>query len=356
MKDGWGGAFYYHLACILEKKKGLFSPLLKSLSEIYRVYLSLRPSPSETLSLPLKVISVGNLTWGGTGKTPFVKYLAERLGEEKKVGIITTGFGGLKRMGIFSNGKKVFSSWQEGGDETHLLAENLPGIPVAFGRDRYALSLMLYRLWNLEVVVLDDAFQYRKIKKDVEFLLLDARRPLGEGRLIPYGNLRETWQAIGRADAVILTKCNSPYIDEETIEFLKKAFPSLPFLRVYHHPLFFEGSQGRYPSSWIGGREIVTLSSIGDPVYFEETLKIMGGEIIHSLRFPDHYPYQEEELEILLGAVSREGISIITTEKDYLRIPPSVWDKFPLYYLKVDLSFLEGEEILWEILKEKGIF
>ena len=352
MKDvNWELRLSYALLQI--KKHLLFSHLLKFLSQLYQLA---RLFPVQSKKLDAKVISVGNIVCGGTGKTPFVEYLVNLLKEKVKgLGLVTSGYGGNKRIGIFTDGRRRYFSWKEGGDETELLAKKVRGVPIGFGKNRLAVIELLENLFDTKIIILDDGFQYREIEKDMEILLIDARKPLGDGYFIPYGYLRDSWRSIKRADLVVITKFDSLFIDRETLAFLKKKFSHIPFLWSYHSPESLWRGKEKIDLSFLYDREIISLCAIGDPGYFEETLEKLGAKIKKRLRFPDHYPFHKKEIEPLLKNTVRKKEIIVTTEKDYLKIPESIKNIFPIYFLEVKIKFYEGEEKLWEKLKEKGI-
>ncbi|MCD6521676.1 tetraacyldisaccharide 4'-kinase [Candidatus Calescamantes bacterium] len=351
MKDAnWELLLSYALLQI--KEHLLFSHFLKFLSRLYPLT---KLFPVQSKKLNVKVISVGNIVCGGTGKTPFVEYLVNLLkGKVQGLGLVTSGYGGSKRIGIFTDGRRRYFSWKEGGDETELLAKKVKGVPIGFGKNRLAVIELLENLFDTKIIILDDGFQYRGIEKDMEILLIDARKPFGDGYFIPYGYLRDSWRSIKRADLVVITKFDSLSIDRETIAFLKKKFPHIPFLWSYHSPQCLWKGKEKIDLSFLYDREIISLCAIGDPEYFEETLERLGAKIEKRLRFPDHYPFHEKEIETLLKNTVKKKI-IITTEKDYLKIPESIKKSFPIYFLEVKMKFYEGEEKLWEKLKEKGI-
>ncbi len=333
-------------------------PGLTFLSYLYYLSWLLKRKKKIKEPLPFKVIGVGNLTWGGTGKTPFVEYLASRLKPRVKIGVVTTGYGATRKKGLL--GKEEISplSWQEIGDETFLLKEKLPDLPLSFGRNRRLASLMLHKAFRTECIILDDAFQYRRMQKDLEILLIDATDPLGNNYLIPRGKLREPYYAMQRADLVIFTKSNSQKVKRETISSLQEKFPRIPFLKGFHRAKFLqkktlpESKSERLPVEAVRGKKVGIFSGVGDPHYFEETLSLLGAKVERIARFRDHHFYNEDELRETLSFLSQGTDLVITTEKDALKLPEKGLGNFPVYSLVVEFAFLEGEEILAEKLRK----
>jgi tetraacyldisaccharide 4'-kinase len=192
-------------------------PLLTTLSFPYGLAHQLRLQAYHmrwvaVRQLPCRVISIGNLTLGGTGKTPVVEVVAGLLRREGiRVCVLSRGYGGRAQSGItvVSDGKRCLVSPEVAGDEPVLLAEHLADVPVIVGKDRYAAGMLAVESFGVDAIVLDDGFQHVQLARDLDILLLDAVRPLGNGRLFPRGDLRERPTAIARADAIVLTRCES---------------------------------------------------------------------------------------------------------------------------------------------------
>ena len=345
---------YPLLLKILRDEVKWFLPGLQFLSYLNYLHWFLRKKEGVEESLPFKVIGVGNLTWGGTGKTPFVEYLARKLINHTKVGVVTTGYRASKRVGLLGKDRIGALTWKDIGDESFLLKEKLPDIPLAFSRNRRLASFMLYRAFQTECVVLDDAFQYMGMKKDLEILLIDSTEPLGNRYLIPRGKLREPYYAVSRADLLIFTKCNSGRINKKEISFIQKNFSQIPSLKGFYKPKFLRRRDNNeiLPLVTIKGKRIGVLSALGDPYYFEETLCMLGAKIERIARFQDHHFYTREEVRKFLSFLSRGTELIITTEKDILKLPPEELFLFPVYSLVIEFKFMEGEEKLEEKLRK----
>ena len=266
------------------------------------------------------VISVGNLTVGGTGKTPATAMLARYfIARGKKVVVLSRGYGGsLKgKAGIVSDGTTLFLSAEEAGDEPCLLASTVPGLAVVVGADRYRAGLFAMERLAPDIFILDDGFQHLRLKRDLNILLLDSHRPFSNGRTLPAGFLREPVSAAQRADIVIYTRCNR---GEEPAYF-----PEKPACRAFHHligavPL---GGGTMRPLTDFEAMRGVAFAGIADPVPFFHDLEEEGLTLAARLSFPDHCRYGEEEMaKILNASVSFGADYLVTTEKDGVKLGP----------------------------------
>ena len=245
--------------------------------------------------LPCKVISIGNLTVGGTGKTPMSMYVAASVKQMGyKVAMVSRGYGGKaeKEGGIVSDGKTLYMGSEQAGDEAFLMAGRLEGIPVLVGKDRYASGRMAIREFGSEVLVLDDAFQHRRLMRDMDLVLLDDRKPFGNRNLFPRGRLREPVGEISRGDAVILTRSRGK--GAETISLLKKTAPGIPVFRSSHEPVVRavirrSGDQGA--AARLTGKSVFAFSGIAANTEFQDTVEKLGGHLAGSLSFADHHNY-----------------------------------------------------------------
>jgi tetraacyldisaccharide 4'-kinase len=295
----------------------------------YRGWLAVR-------RLPCRVISIGNLTLGGTGKTPMVEAVAGLLQREGLcVGILSRGYGGTSRAAItvVSDGKRCLVSPDVAGDEPVLLAEHLPGIPVVVGRDRYTAGMLAFERFGVGVIVLDDGFQHVRLARDVNILLLDAARPFGNGQLFPRGNLREPPAALARAHAIVLTHWDPD--NAYPIAALTLPQPAPPVFYSQHVPLDLRGVDTGHilPVISLKGRRILAFCGIGTPEHFRQTLQRLGAEVITCIAFPDHHPFTQSDLEHLVQRAKCYGAEIlVTTEKDGVRLreyrplPGHIWE------------------------------
>jgi len=283
--------------------------------------------------VPIKVISVGNITLGGTGKTPFVIKLAGILNDEMKKGacVLIRGYG-----------------W----DEQAMLKEKMPDLPILVGEDRTRSSRRAIKLYGSEVAILDDGFQHWELRRDLDIVLIDSRRPFGNGRLFPRGVLREPRSALGRADIVVFTKINKKVYDTAILkEDIRRINNSAAFLEAAHTPKYLYDMRKRKTMelSFLKYRRAVLVSSIGDPGYFEETVKDLGANIVEHIVFGDHHNYCQADAERILKRCEERSFDLIlTTEKDavkFRRMNLSLKD-YPLMTLTVEMEITAGREIL----------
>jgi len=292
--------------------------------------------------LPVKVISIGNITLGGTGKSPAVIRLAE---EAVKRGlqpcILTRGYKGRTKETCFvSNGKEILLKPGEAGDEAYLMAEKLKGIPVVKGSKRYEAGL--YALSNLDkkpsLMILDDGFQHIALERDIDVVLIDGTNPFGNEKLFPEGILREPLKAIKRADSIIITK--SDQAGQETLSYIRDKIktinPDLPVYISSHKPSRLINMSGATKElDYLANRKVYAFAGIANTEYFESTINKCGAEIAGFHRYRDHHLYSEKEMDKLKQEAA--GLDIITTEKDLVKLKGfNVPDN--LFALSIDFS------------------
>lgn len=340
---------------------GIFRVGLVFLSGIYFLLTKLRNFLYNLNLLKIKklsvfTISVGNITVGGTGKTPMVSFLAEKFqGQGKKVAILSRGYKRDSSSGIevVSDGLKIKSSVRQGGDEPYLLAKNLPGVAVIVGKNRFSSGNYAIRELKSEVLILDDGFQHRRIARNVDIVLVDSTNPFGNGQLIPRGRLREPPGELKRADILVLTRTDQAEDLETLRETLKKINSQALFLETVHRG---EGwvdfkTRKKVGLEELSGKKALALSSIGRPQAFEETLKSLGVLVVEKARFLDHYWYKKEDLRSVEEKAQAKGAEfILTTQKDAVRIPGDYRAELKIYYLKIKLEITKGEAELKERL------
>ena len=285
--------------------------------------------------LPCRVLSVGNLTLGGTGKTPLVEVIAAWLQERGcRVGVLSRGYGrkGGASIVVASDGAQVLCSPEEAGDEPVLLAEHLPGVPIIVGQDRFAAGMLAVDRFGVDVLVLDDGFQHLSLARDLDILVLDAAHPLGNGRLFPRGDLREPPSALARAGAIIFTRWD-PAIPTPALPHLPS--PTPPLFHSRHEPVDLHGLHDgqTLPLASLRNRRVLAFCGIGAPASFRWMLDALGATVVAFRTFPDHHRYTGPELEALSRlAASVRAEMLITTEKDGIRLrqfpalPCPVWE------------------------------
>jgi tetraacyldisaccharide 4'-kinase len=302
-----------------------------------------------THTLPCKVISVGNITLGGTGKTPFVILVAGMIRNKGyRTAVLSRGYKGKYAgpYGVVSDGERTLLDAVQAGDEPYLLAQKLKGVPVVVGKERWVSGRFVLDRFKPQVIILDDGFQHLALKRDLDILLLDSHHPFGNGKLFPRGELREPLTQMGRADVLILTKAE----EDDNINNLRKRLMNSPkggpLFQVRYHPQEVRvwGEEMGKDSSILEGRKVLAFAGLARPSSFQKTLSILGAEILKFEVFPDHHPYSPGDLERLSGEALRAGAeAMITTEKDMARIrfisPPPL----PLWTLAVGHEF-QGNE------------
>ena len=299
------------------------------------------------------VISVGNLTVGGTGKTPIVVHLARRLtARGRAVAIVSRGYGRLSSgLVVVSAGEKPLVGWEEAGDEPHLAALLTRGVSVVVADDRVAGARYAVEKLGADAILLDDGFQHVRLARDADVLAVDAARPVGNGHLIPGGVLRENPLGARRADLIVVTRCDSKgaRLVERTLGPLA---PAAPLVQTRMRPAeLWDVATGRaVDASEVRERACLALSGIGNPGDFEATLSRMGVRVTEAMAFPDHHRYTERDRALIVREVRSSGAElIVTTEKDAVRL--SAWrSPVPLVALGVEIEILRGDGLLERLL------
>jgi tetraacyldisaccharide 4'-kinase len=280
--------------------------------------------------LPCRVISIGNITVGGTGKTPATVAIAAEAKRRRFLpGILTRGYKGNMRGPCFvSKGHKPLLDEEEAGDEPLLMAEKLKGVPVIKGADRYEAGMFALGSLPLalcpDIFILDDGFQHWKLFRDKDVLFIDGTNPFGNKRLLPMGTLREPLEAIGRADIVVITKLVSSLqakvggLKEE----IRKYNPKASLFLAEHRPSEFITASGEtFPLEWAVGKRFLGFAGIGNPGSFKETLLTTGLDLRGFKFYRDHYRYNARDLrKIIEDSEKNDANWIVTTEKDIMRL------------------------------------
>lgn len=306
-----------------------------------------------------KIVSIGNITTGGTGKTPAVQWLARRFTAEKiRVAIVARGYGGsLSKAGaIVSNGERVLVSAHQSGDEPLLHAYALPQIPVVIGVDRVRAVEMTVEKFAPDVVILDDAFQYWSLARDFDLVLLDARKPFGNGHLLPRGRLREEPQQLQRADAILLTRSDAASIEE--IDATKSHIAQIadaPIFLSRHAPTFLRDlTQHRVLDiADLRGCALAACSAINDNRGFARSLEKLGAHVVAQIARRDHHAWRENEVrEFAQNALAKGATQIVTTAKDMVKLQAEWCAPLPLRILEIALQ-IDDEATLWRQIVAK---
>jgi tetraacyldisaccharide 4'-kinase len=341
----------YLLAVIHNERKGPVASLLRSilagLSYVYGTGLKLfflpyRLGIRRRTRLSRPIISIGNLTVGGTGKTPMTQLVCEFLRDSGfKVCVLSRGYRGANEFGVavVSTEKKVELDAKAAGDEAHLLAKVLPGVPVIVGKDRRKSGALAIEQFAPDALVLDDGMQYYWLHRDLEIVLLDALRPFDNGYAFPRGLLREPPSHLRRANAVVIT--NSDKAAPSDAEALKQqvahVVPRAPVYTARYEPIALRAldRSGEQPPTWLHDRRIASFCALGNPAAFEEQLVRAGAELVHAVRMKDHVAPTKADLDALIWDACAKGAeAIVVTEKDAVKLPP-LGRPLPFYALVV---------------------
>lgn len=302
-------------------------------------------------SLPCQVISIGNITWGGTGKSPLVEFLGEKL-KTKRIAVLSRGYGrrGKKEnIVLVSDGIEILAGPEEGGDEPYLLAKKLEKIPVIVGNNRFQSGKWTINKFKPEIIILDDGFQYLALKRNVDIVVVDSTNPFGNRWLIPAGILREPITELKRAQIIFLSKVNETEMPPEELKKEIRKYNSLaPIVETVFEAVEFK----TWPKGEVKVREFIEkksvfmLASVGSPNSFRYSLLQLGAILVGEATYPDHYHYQARDIRrVINSAKIKKAEFIVTTEKDEVRLP-KVFMNFPVLVLKVKLKIVKGEETL----------
>ena len=300
--------------------------------------------------LPCRVISIGNLTVGGTGKTPLTIWLARWLQKQGwRVVVLSRGYGGRaeRPVQVVSTGAGPLLDWRIAGDEPYMLAHALPGIPVLIAADRYLGGQYACAHLDAQVLILDDGFQHYALHRDLDVVLIDASNPFGPGALLPRGILREPRRALQRADVIVLTR----------VDMATGTLPALcQQIRRWHarQPIYALVTVAEAWSQWghdrldgttrLAGQRVVAFAGIGQPSALLATLAQLGAEVAACLEFPDHHPYTVDDWQAILAvALQQRAVCMVTTDKDAVRLAADWQAPMPLYIVRVDITFVQGQ-------------
>jgi len=304
----------------------------------------------KTYRLQAPVISVGNLTVGGTGKTPCVAFIARALRDAGcATAILSRGYRRATRGRVeVSNETEILRSPQESGDEPYLLAQSCPGVRVVVDEDRYAAGRWVEQRAPVSVFLLDDAFQHLRLARDLNLLLVDATESLAEARMIPFGRLREPLAGVRRADAVVVTRSDQVFDRALLVKTITScARPNTPIFFAHHEMTRLRrlGSGQVVPLADFAQKPVAAISGIAKPDRFIEDLQKAGMRIALRRDFEDHHRYTAKEVvEIVAGARSAMAEVVIVTEKDAANLPAKTIRQSPLPVYAAQIEFRCQEE------------
>jgi tetraacyldisaccharide 4'-kinase len=371
----------YAVDVILERREGGRANALKfvlgGLSFAYRGAVQTRLAlyrhrlirPQE---LGCMVASIGNLTVGGTGKTPVAEMLARELQKRgRRVAILSRGYKSVSRPfihrlrnkifkhldlfppRIVSDGRKVLLDSRLAGDEPHMLAKNLPGVCVLVDKDRVKSGLHALRHFDSDILLLDDGLQYQRLRHRMDIVLVDKQSPFGNEHLLPRGTLREPPENLRRASFIIITK-SGPEPDHALLGRLRMLNRTAPIIECTHAPRHWQDlvSGKKFPLDHLRGRHVGAMSGIARPESFEEGVRGLGVNVEIAKAFADHHRFTKKEILRFLEWCDRRSLdALVTTEKDAVRFPAIDRPPVPMLFLRVEIAIIRGHEHWEDLLK-----
>ncbi|HEY6168637.1 MAG TPA: tetraacyldisaccharide 4'-kinase [Verrucomicrobiae bacterium] len=360
------------LEVIFEQRRGKRAALVRTgllaLSKVFQVAIKLRRFLYDVRllrdsTLGVQVIAVGNLTVGGTGKTPVVEKFARELRNQgRNVAILSRGYRSkpppLSRRlfnklllredrtppRIVSDGKSLLLDSETAGDEPYMLASNLKDVIVLVDKDRVKAGRYAIEKFGCDTLLLDDGFQYWKLagrRRDI--VLIDCQQPFGNEFLLPRGTLREPPPHLARATTIFITKS-----DGNTAALrarITRHNPTAGVIECVHHPLYFENvfTGERHDLEFLRGVRVSSLSGIAQPESFEQGLVKLGAELVYSKRFADHHRFtQQEVINAINRSKKRQAAALVTTQKDAVRFPKLDRRDLPIYFMRVEIKIISG--------------
>lgn len=314
------------------------------------------------------VVSIGNLTCGGTGKTPIVEIFARTLSQKgRRVAVLSRGYRSKDKRGFFEKlGKRLFSQKMEvpprvvsdgknllhdsitAGDEPYMLASNLKDVAVLVDKDRVKSGLYAIDEFGTDVLILDDGFQYLRLKAHINIVLVDSTSPFDNHHVLPRGLMREPIEHILRADYVFLTKSDGSPRLRHLKEFIRKHNHRAEIIECCHKPKYLEEvfDRGhRHPLETLQGKKIASISAIANPASFEGFLEDLGGDLVLKRHYADHHRYRQQEMIDFINDAKAAGAElIVTTEKDAVRMPRLDRRDIDIQFLRVEIDILSGRE------------
>jgi len=314
-------------------------------------------------TLGVQVIAIGNITFGGTGKTPVVEKFARELRDAgRNVAILSRGYRSkpaplhlqiLNKLllredqtppRVVSDGKSLLLDSEMAGDEPYMLASNLKDVVVLVDKDRVKSGRYAIEKFGCDTLLLDDGFQYWELRgRRHDVVLVDCQQPFGNGHLLPRGTLREPPSHLARAQTIFITKSDGNTAGLRAR--IAKHNSEAGLIECVHHPLYFEDvfSGERKGLDFLKGKKVASLSGIAQPESFEQGLVKLGGELVYSKRFVDHHRFtQQEILNAINRSKKRQAEVIITTQKDAVRFPKIDRRDLPIYFMRVEIKIVSG--------------
>ena len=313
------------------------------------------------------VVSIGNVTCGGTGKTPVVEVFARSLSQKgRRVAILSRGYRSRDRSllsklqkkfsskkmevppRVVSDGKNLLLDSVRAGDEPFMLASNLKNVAVLVDKDRVKSGLYAIEEFGTDTLILDDGFQYLNLKAHINILLVDSTAPFDNHHVLPRGLLREPIRSIRRADYIFLTKSDGSAKLRHLKSFLRRQNHHAEIIECCHKPQYLEDvyqKGSRLPLEYLKGKKVASISAIANPGSFNAFLSELGSNIVEEIHYADHHRYRQQEMIDFINAAKAAGADMImTTEKDAVRMPRLDRRDIPILFLRVQIDILSGQE------------
>ena len=340
---------------MIERDETFKRALLWLPAKLYELLVRLRIAAYETDYLEAKrldafVISVGNLTLGGTGKTPIVSYIARYLTrEDRSVTVLTRGYGrtskGRRVLNAVSPEQELpppSAGYEEFGDEPLMMARALPAVPIVIDGDRRAGGVYAKEMFDPDVLILDDGYQHLGVARDLNILLLDATDPFGRFEMVPFGRLREPLYALKRADVVLITRADRPFDQAQTLAIIRHicgdTVPVMYFFSTITALRLLSTGES-YDADAFVGWNVVALCGIGNPQAFSQDLLQIGINIAAEEFFADHHAYTQRDVDRVVQTARDTGAeAIVTTEKDAVRLEGLRQSEIPVYVAQLEVQ------------------
>jgi tetraacyldisaccharide 4'-kinase len=364
----------FFLEVILERRAGFWAGFVRAilfvLSKAFELIIKLRGFLYNVRilrdsTLGVQVIAIGNLTVGGTGKTPVVEKFAQALRDQgRTVAVLSRGYRSKGQPfhvwlinkillrddttppRVVSDGKSLLLDSEMAGDEPYMLASNLKDVVVLVDKDRVKSGRYAIEKFGCDTLLLDDGFQYWKLRgRRQDIVLVDRQQPFGNERLLPRGTLREPPSHISRASTIFITKSDGDAADLR--KRLGELNPAASIIECIHHPLYLEDvfTGQRIGLEFLKGRKVASLSGIAQPESFEQSLVQLGADLVYARKFADHHRFtQLEVIKVINRSKKKAAEAIITTQKDAVRFPKIDRRDLPIYFMRVEIKILRGAD------------
>lgn len=333
---------------------------------VTRKYRLFQQHLEKQIHVDAAVISLGNITVGGTGKTPMACFIARRLQQcGYRTVLLNRGYCSKVENDttVMSDGSHVFLTAADGGDEAYLMARSLPGIPIIVGRKRVCSAQRAVTDFQAQVILLDDGFQHWQLARDLDIVLIDAANPFGNGRVLPRGILREPLVQLNRAGLCIITKADQCcHRDMVTLyDTIRRYNPQVPIAEAVHQAKWCISFHHWNAMNWNAksekclpkGTSVIAVSALGNPASFEHTVTVVGYHMVNSIRYDDHHQYTDADMDTMAMQAAQADAVLITTEKDAVKLPAAYIEKknIPFYVLGIEIEIIKGNEVVNTVLR-----